>query len=271
MSRKARKEEPEPIDESANLTSTITALLTTKLAEHKTELLAEIRDTYARYEAKLDSVQTAVDDHKQRISNLEESANSTSTELMDIQATLTTLTADNAKLRAKVTELESRSRRNNIRIIGLPENIESSKPTAFFSQLLFDVFGTDILSTPPQLDRAHRTLTAKPGPSDRPRPVVICFHSFQTRELVVREARKLRGKLKYKDVSIHIVEDYAPEVLEQRIPYRGIMKRLYEMGLKPSLRYPARLFIVLDGGIRKFLPSVKEATDFAASWNPQNV
>ncbi|CAL9703385.1 unnamed protein product [Knipowitschia caucasica] len=196
MSRKSRKEESDQPD-VASFTSTMTELLTTKLAEHKADLLAEIKEIHTRYEAKLDSVLTIVDDHKRRISSLELSANATSADLMGIQATLGALSAENAKLKAKVVDLEGRSRRSNIRIIGLPEDIErATRPTEFFSQLLFDALGTDVLPSPPELDRAHRTLAAKPGPTGRARPVLVCFHNFQTRERVVREARRLRGKLK---------------------------------------------------------------------------
>ena len=77
------------------------------------------------------------------------------------------MASENAKLKAKIIDLEGRSRRNNVCIIGLSENIEGSQPTAFFSQLLFDVLGTDFLTSPPELDRAHRSLTAKPGPLGR--------------------------------------------------------------------------------------------------------
>uniref|UniRef100_A0AAV2LZW2 Transposase element L1Md-A101/L1Md-A102/L1Md-A2 n=1 Tax=Knipowitschia caucasica TaxID=637954 RepID=A0AAV2LZW2_KNICA len=198
----------------------MTELLTTKLAEHKADLLAEIKEIHTRYEAKLDSVLTIVDDHKRRISSLELSANATSADLMGIQATLGALSAENAKLKAKVVDLEGRSRRSNIRIIG-----------------------TDVLPSPPELDRAHRTLAAKPGPTGRARPVLVCFHNFQTRERV----------------------DYPPEVMEQRTPYRVVMKRLYDMGLRPALWFPAKLSVVLEDGTRKFLPSVKEAMDFADS------
>lgn len=64
---------------------------------------------------------------------------------------------------------------------------------------------------------------------------MICFHIFHTRELVVSEARKLQGKLKYKGTSIHIFEDYCPEILEQRSAYRDIMKQLYNLGFKPAI------------------------------------
>ncbi|CAL1608047.1 unnamed protein product [Knipowitschia caucasica] len=150
-------------EEAANI-SAFTAVLTDKLAETKAELLAEIKDTYSKYEMKLNAVQATVDDHTTRITGLERSADVTSTDVTDIQAKLSDLVADNAKLKAKVLDLEGRSRRNNIRIVGLPEDVEGSKPTAFFSQLLFEVLGADTLPSPPRLDRAHRTLAAKPGP-----------------------------------------------------------------------------------------------------------
>uniref|UniRef100_A0A3B3HIC5 L1 transposable element RRM domain-containing protein n=1 Tax=Oryzias latipes TaxID=8090 RepID=A0A3B3HIC5_ORYLA len=250
-------------EEAAGI-SAFTAVLTAKLAETKSELLAEIKDTYARYEARLSTVQAAVDDHTERIAHLEQSADSTSIDVTEMKTTLSAIAAENAKLKAKLTDLEGRSRRNNIRIFGLPENIEGPTPTVFFSQLLFEVLGADVLSSPPELDRAHRSLAAKPGPAGKPRHVVICFHRFQTRELVVRTARRLRGNLSYKGSPIHIVEDYCPEVLEQRGQYRDVMRKLYQLGHKPALRYPAKLFVVMEDGSRKHLPSVKDAADFVS-------
>lgn len=141
-------------------------------------------------------------------------------------------------------------------MIGLPENIEGPQPTVFLS------LGADILSSPPELDRAHHALTAKPGPPERPLPVLICFHRFQTWELVVREAQKLRDKLRYENSPIHTFEDYCPEVLEQHIHYREVMRELYDLGFKPALRYLARLFIATEDGSRKHLSSVGAAKDF---------
>lgn len=268
MPPKIKKDDQER--EEAASVSAFTAVLTAKLAETKSELLAEIKDTYTRYEANLRTVQTTVDDHEERIVSLERFADSTSQELADARAELTAMAGENAKLRARLTDLSGRSRRNNVRVIGLPEQIEDqTRPTAFFSQLLFEVLGADILPSPPELDRAHRAQPARLASPGRPRQVVICFHHFQTRELVVRAARQLRGKLKYKDAPIHIFEDYAPEVLEQRSQYRDVMKRLYELGYKPALRYPAKLFVVLEDGSKKHLPTLKEAVKLASRQRDQ--
>lgn len=57
-------------------------------------------------------------------------------------------------------DLEACSRRNNIRIIGLPESIEGTHPIEFFTGLLVEVLGDQVLTSTPELDRAHRALAA---------------------------------------------------------------------------------------------------------------
>lgn len=63
---------------------------------------------------------------------------------------------------------------------------------------------------------------------------------------MVRVTWKLRGKLVYDSHPIHIMEDYTPEVVEQRAQYHDVMKMLYGLGLKPLFQYPAKFFIVAE-------------------------
>ncbi len=175
------------------------------------------------------------------------------------------LTESNAKLLAKVVDLESRSRRNNIRIIGLPESIEGPRPSVFFSELLAEVFGNGVLESPPECDRAHRSLSDKLRPGQRPRPVIVRLHKFQQKEKIISEARAKRGKLYYHGTPIAIYEDYTPEVLEQRSKYKEVLSELYKLGLKPALLFPARLTIITKQVNRRRLTSVAEAKDYIAS------
>ncbi|KAI2645890.1 LINE-1 retrotransposable element ORF1 protein [Labeo rohita] len=170
-------------------------------------------------------------------------------------------TRDNEWLNAKVSDLESRSRCQNIQILSLPESIKGPRPTAFFSQLLVDVLGSQVLTSPPELDRAHQSLAPEPAPGQRPHPVILRFHSFQIKDLVIRESRK-KGELLYDGHKIRIFEDYCPEVLKLRAEYKDVMSSLYKRGLKPALLYPARLRITLPNGEKKWLASVSEANDF---------
>ncbi|KAI4788433.1 hypothetical protein KUCAC02_025853 [Chaenocephalus aceratus] len=185
--------------------------------------------------------------------------------LPSLEATCATLTDSNVKLLAKVTDLKSRSRRNNIRIVGLPESIEGPHPSTFFPKLLMEVFGEGVLDSPPECDRAQRSLTDKPKPGQRPRPVIIRVQRYQQKEKIIREARARRGKLQYQGTPIAIYEDYTPEVMEQRYKYREVMAELYNLGLKPALLFPARLSIVSKEGGKKRFSSVAEAKGYIAS------
>lgn len=165
----------------------------------------------------------------------------------------------NTKLQAKILDVKGRSRRSNI---GLPESVEGTCSTEFIAGLLVEVLGDQVLTSPPELDRA---LTAKPGQGEKPQSVVICFHKFQTRDLAVCESRKIRGKLRYRAIPIHIFEDYSPDVLNQRSEYRDVMKELYKPGLKPALHYAAKLFVTPKNEGKKQLFSVKEAHNLAST------
>lgn len=263
MANRSKKDEQKRDDAS------IMAMLAATLADHKTSLSSEFNAAFTKLESKLESIETSISAQHQRISSLEAAATATSEDMQVIKDKLATVTEENGKLKAKLIDLESRSRRNNVRIVGLPEDIEGTRPTAFFSQLLLDVFGEDTLGKAPDLDRAHRTLMAKPGPGEKPRAVVICFHSYQTKELVIRRSREMRGKLKYRDTPIHVFEDYCPEILQQRSAYRGVMKELYNLGLKPALHYPAKLLIMTSEGRRKRLASPEDARDYIDSLRPR--
>ena len=235
--------------------------ITALLQKHRDELSAEFKTSLAGIETKLDQTKLLTDDHDQRISSLELAADDLSQRVMDLEATCSTLREENTKLKTKVTDLENRSRRSNLRIIGLAESTESGRPTEFFSQLLQNVVGKEILPSPPEIDRAHRTLIPKPGPGQRPRPVLLCLHRYQTKERILWEARR-RGKFDFHGQQIRIVEDYSAEIMSQRVQYKDVMAELYTRGFKPALLYPARLRLMLPSGAKKWIESVDAAQRF---------
>lgn len=244
------------------------ATLANMLAELRADLLTKPDSLSVRFEnklasidSKLDGLQITINDHEQRISDLESGLN----QLQLLESQVTNMADDNAKLRARVTDLEGRSRRCNVRLIGIPVAAEGTRPTSFFSKLLVDLLGEDVLPAPPELDRAHRSLRPKPAEGGKPRPVIVCFHKFQTKDIVIRAARARRNELKYDGKPVYIYDDYCPEVMQQRAEYKDVMRQLFNLKLSPTLLYPARLFIRAgDGGKRRFF-TVKEAEQFLAS------
>lgn len=235
------------------------------LDQHRQALSAEFKAAISTLEEKIDRTQTTLSDHTHKIASLELNANDLDERVRALETTCATMVECNAKLHDKVVDLESRSRRNNIRIVGLPESLEGPRPSVFFAQVLADILGEDILPSPPEIDRAHRALVSKPATGKKPRPVIIRLHRYRQKELIVREARAKRGKLVYQGNPVAIYEDYAPEVATERAKYRSVMAELYNLGYKPTLFFPARLSIWTKDGGKKMLSSVTEAENFVAA------
>nr|XP_021325841.1 uncharacterized protein LOC550357 isoform X3 [Danio rerio] len=212
--------------------------------ELRASLAADFKASFESLDSKLENINSTVAAHDQRISCLESGLAEVTQHLEHLETACAGLTKENEWLRSKMSDLEGRSRRQNIRIVGLPESIEGPRPTNFFSEMLAEVFGDQILASPPELDRAHRIPAPKPAPGQRPRPVVLRFHRYQVKDLVVRESRK-KGILTFRNHKIRIFEDYSPDVLKLRSEFKDAMAELYKRGLRPALLFPAKLRITL--------------------------
>ena len=264
MSKAKGKQDKDGLSSSsANVTL---AELSSLLDEHRKTISADFKSSFEALTKTLDGLHSSITNHGEWISSLEDNSNEVEDRLQQIENACSTLQQDNALLKSKLADLEGRSRRQNIRIIGLPESLEGSRPTAFFSQLLVDVFGAEVLSSPPELDHAHRSLAPKPTTGDKPRPVIIRLHRFQVKDLLIREARR-RGDLFYKEHKIRFYEDYSSNMLKQRAEYRSSMAELYKRGYKPALLYPAKLCVTLSNGEKTWIQSVSEADKFVQNLN----
>ncbi|KAJ1198122.1 hypothetical protein NDU88_001966 [Pleurodeles waltl] len=70
-------------------------------------------------------------------------------------------------LRSKLTDLEDRSRRDNIRFLGFPETIDGEDMHSFLRETLAKI--TDIAFDPSlEFQRAHRLGPKRPGATARP-------------------------------------------------------------------------------------------------------
>jgi len=131
---------------------------------------------------------------------MEASAESDDQHICTMEARLVALANSTCKLLVKMSDLESWSRRNNILVIGLPESIEGPTPIIFFSKLLVELFREETSESLPELDSAHRALNTKPPPGSR--PVIIRLHHYWNKDLIIREARRRRGKLQYGGIKL---------------------------------------------------------------------
>ncbi len=84
----------------------------------------------------------------------------------------------------KLNDLEGRSRCNNTRLIGIPEEVEKGKPTEFVAELIKQLF-TDF-SDPPVIVRALRVPQPKPAEGGRPGMIFARIHYYQDKERNLR-------------------------------------------------------------------------------------
>lgn len=185
------------------------------------------------------------------------------TPLSTLQTTVDRMTTKLQYLDEKCEDLEARSRRNNIRIMGIPEGKEGPRPRDFITQFL-----TDILSLPqkPLVDWAHRINRQKPKPGDLPRPFILRLHYYHIREEILQKAMEMNN-LEYMGQKICIFPDFPPSVVKQRAAFTKVREMLRgKPDVKYGLIYPARL-LVTHGDTKRSFTDPREAQKYAEKRN----
>uniref|UniRef100_A0A5F8GVI8 L1 transposable element RRM domain-containing protein n=1 Tax=Monodelphis domestica TaxID=13616 RepID=A0A5F8GVI8_MONDO len=147
----------------------------------------------------------------------------------------------------KVIDLENRGRRENLRIIGLPEKPEINTKLDMVIQDIIKENCPEILEQGgnTSTDRAHRTPSTLNPQKTTPRNVIAKFQSYQTKEKILQEARK--RQFRYKGMPIRVTQDLASSTLNDRKAWNMIFRKARELGLQPRISYPAKLTIYFPG------------------------
>lgn len=155
-------------------------------------------------------------------------------------------------------DMENRLRRNNLRVVGLPERAEGAKPAEFAEGFLALLLGLTDLPLMFVVERAHRIPTTPSIPGAPPRPFLIKLLNYRDRDRLLA-ATRTAAELSFENSKIFLY--YSPEVQQQRCSFKEIRKRLRENGLKYSLLYPSKLRVV-DGSSTRYF----ETPAAAVSW-----
>uniref|UniRef100_K7E5Q1 L1 transposable element RRM domain-containing protein n=1 Tax=Monodelphis domestica TaxID=13616 RepID=K7E5Q1_MONDO len=152
----------------------------------------------------------------------------------------------------KVIDLENRGRRENLRIIGLPEKPEINTKLDMVIQDIIKENCPEILEQGgnTSTDRAHRTPSTLNPQKTTPRNVIAKFQSYQTKEKILQEARK--RQFRYKGMPIRVTQDLASSTLNDRKAWNMIFRKARELGLQPRISYPAKLTIYFQGKVWAF-------------------
>lgn len=126
-------------------------------------------------DAVLANVQSEQSGVKKRVEGLELAVTAYDSRLEDVERICEELRSDNKFLCAKVNDLEGRSRRLNLKFVGI-KGAEQGHPTTFITELIATLFGQDKFPKPVKVDRTHRSWRPKPSDDERPRPIIAKLH-----------------------------------------------------------------------------------------------
>ena len=149
-----------------------------------------INERFDAFEAKFQSLSAMQADLQARMVDQEGASSNLDIRMSALETKCAELAGQNAQLRNKVLDLEVRSRRHNIKIVGIAEGEEEGKPTEFVSRLIPELLGEEHFPQPVKVDRAHRSLQPKPATGARPRTILARIHHFQEKELILRLGRQ---------------------------------------------------------------------------------
>lgn len=162
------------------------------------------------------------------------------------------------ELNDKLVELEDRSRRSNVRIVGLKEGEEGDDAIAFLKAHL-PQWIPPLKDREIAIERAHRVYSTEQN-SSRPRTLIFKLLNYEDRKAILDGARAVYP-VKHQEEKILFFPDYSAQTTKRRKEMGEPRKAMENLGLQPFLLYPATLKIIHNGR-QLHLQSPTEANRF---------
>ncbi|KAJ1208189.1 hypothetical protein NDU88_003575 [Pleurodeles waltl] len=221
----------------------------TQLACRKMQIqIRRVAKTCSEFATRMEEVET-------RISHLEDEAGSH-------QVTREAMEKQLEDTQWKLTDLEDRLRRNNLRVLGIPEGLEGSDTHSFMVTLFKEAF-PDLhqWDWDREIQRAHRFPFSRAGlnsvgGSGRPRAMLISLLNFQARQAIYDRARP-NSRSKAKGCDFFVRPDFCHTTVEKRWRLRQLIQPLQNKGAQAFLLNPAKLKEVMDNRTQYFTSEVK--------------
>ncbi|KAJ1215294.1 hypothetical protein NDU88_002903 [Pleurodeles waltl] len=153
-------------------------------------------------------------------------------------------------LRSKLTDLEDKSRQNNVRLLGFPEGVEGADIFSYLRDILPKL--TDVTFDPPlEFQRAHRLGPRRQDGNSRPCPIIACMlRHTQARQLL--QTARTQGLLRSGNLEIRMSADFSKETADRRKAFLSFRTQLRRLEVKFALFEPARMWITKNGESRNF-------------------
>lgn len=235
----------------------VSSMLTTAMKEQQ----AFIEKEFAKFEERLDNIRTEVTKNSNEIKKLKTDHKGLSTRLTKSEQSLQTTCC---KLEADIAELEDRSRRDNVRIINLPEKVEGGDVAGYVASSLPKWFPA-LTGERMEVMRAHRIGPERNAGS---RTVICKMLRYTDRDRILKAARGARLEVDGKE--IRFAADYSSYTVKRRRAFSQAMETARKHGFTPFLLYPAKLKLSRGSEVHVF-ESHGEAEGFLGPLQPPPV
>ncbi len=226
-------------------------------------------DMASQFETVLSAVQDIKNQFAEcfgRLTQTEERISQTEVSVSTLQSTTNAHEKKITALAWKIDDLENRSRRSNLRLLGLPEKSEGNDACTFLENWLPEALDMEPLRKPLAIERAHRIGYMRKTAADTksiPRVMIVKFLDYRDKKRVMRAARAKKDVL-FQNHRIMFFPDLSAEVNKQRRQFDEVKKKLRAKGLMYGFIFPARLRVTVDGHTHVF-QSPSEVNDFLMS------
>ncbi len=159
--------------------------------------------------------------------------------------------------------MEDKSRRNNVRLVGLPEGMKGSDVAGFLrinlSKWIPSLKGRNI-----EIDQAHRVYDGRKN-SDRPHTLIFRVLIWHDRLEILKGARQAYPvKCTQDNATLLFFPDFSPVTAAKRKNLVPVLRSMTALGLQPFLAYPA-VIKLRHGGEQRCFNSLRKAEDFVGS------
>ncbi|KAJ1115925.1 hypothetical protein NDU88_004145 [Pleurodeles waltl] len=174
-------------------------------------------------------VQKEVTEVDERVDDLERTIDAREQDQKMVWRCMVTLEEQHIELQLKQEDLENRSRRNNVRIRGMPRDEEGADIMTYTAALLNAVRGDP--SWPlPLLDRAHRMVTV-PGRTNAAPDILARVYDYTEKEAIIQATQQSTG-LELEGHWIQIYQDLSITTLRRRKDFKAVIDKLRTLNVK---------------------------------------
>uniref|UniRef100_A0A9L0R2Q2 LINE-1 retrotransposable element ORF1 protein n=1 Tax=Equus caballus TaxID=9796 RepID=A0A9L0R2Q2_HORSE len=165
-----------------------------------------------------------------------------------------------------IREIADSMRRKNLRIIGIPENVEKENGAeSVLNEIIEENFPNLGIEGEMCVEEALRSPRFVNVKRPTARHIEVQMAKMNDKERMLKAARQKR--ITYKGFPIRLSADFSAETLQARREWSDIFKALKDKNLQPRILYPARISFRYEGEIKSF-PDKQKLREFVTKSPP---